>query len=116
MVNPLQEIEQVGAVALLLQEVRLWLLALPQVDQVEREQLQVLMEHQQLEAVVAAVEIKADQAQPVETVEPVVEAKVEKTDQVLLEQVELIPVVVLVETLVDLTLLLQEEVELADLE
>tara|TARA_R110002124_G_C8746011_1_gene497820 strand:+ start:266 stop:616 length:351 start_codon:yes stop_codon:yes gene_type:complete len=116
MVNPLQEIEQVGAVALLLQEVRLWLLALPQVDQVEREQLQVLMEHQQLEAVVAAVEIKADQAQPVETVEPVVEAKVEKTDQVLLEQVELIPVVVLVGTLVDSTLLLQEEVELADLE
>jgi hypothetical protein len=116
MVNPLQEIEEEVAVALLLQEVRLRLLALPQVDPVEQEQLQVLMEHQQLEAVVAAVEIKADQAQPVETVEPVVEAKVEKTDQVLLEQVQKTLVVVLVETLVVKTLRLQEEVELADLE
>ncbi len=52
----------------------------------------------------------------VEPVEPVVAVKAEKMDQVLLEQVELIPVVVLVGTLVDSTLLLQEEVELADLE
>ena len=82
----------------------------------EAVQLQVLMEHQQLEPVVAAVEIKADQAQSVEPVDPVVAVKAEKMDQVLLEQVELIPVVVLVGTLVDSTLLLQEEVELADLE